>query len=87
MIASECCGSCENWNGEICCVDGTPTIYYLNCSNILKENNYNPRNPIKSKHEKMWEEILIWMHQMGEETHTGKEILSMMGHIEEKYNA
>lgn len=62
IIAEKCCGSCENW--DIDNLDSSQ-IGYCFCkiikvttkANFRCSDDYSPRYKVKSKHEKMWNEL------------------------------
>ena len=57
MIANKCCGSCRNRLIH----PYYPTLCKLYKQDICKDNNfsiYDPLNPIKSKHEKIIDDII-----------------------------
>lgn len=97
MIASSCCGSCENCdNAESSSYCSTRKIY-VSPDYETNTDCYSPRNPVKSQHEKMWDELIKDVDKSFKDFKDNPEfrletnalllVLDKARHIKEKYDA
>ena len=79
MIASECCGSCGHWRCAYTAYCNKEELHTVRDDTCKK--NYKPRNPIKSKHEKMWDDLYSWSQE-----HDSC-LFDLLKEVEDKHNA
>lgn len=94
-VAKECCGSCEHYVNEVISTADLKPIVSRCSEGVILDFDYNknikdcysPRHPIKSKHEKMWDELreLTSIAKTEREKHQQKTLLNIMKLLEQKH--